>query len=385
MSLISDALKEAQRERRGRGGEQNVVPLYESVFPSARRTKKGWKPTAMVVGALVMAGIAVGSTAVILKHLPSATRSNATPAQTRANNSAPTTPAGASRAPVAGGARSNTPPATSSTTIAPRETTTGRTKTPPSTVASSATTTDRVEQRSGPVVPTGAARPSAPTVATVSPPAPERPAPRGVRVVLDPVGSSPADSLSRLAYAEHTKGSLDVARDLYEKAIATKQAPAEVFNNYGVLLLQQSNRALATEMFRQAISRDDTNVEAWINLGDAYIAAGHHASALSAFDRARQLDPARASIKIRLAGEYLEIGDTASARRLYQDAVQSKPSDPRAHYALATFLLVVNDTAAAMREFDAFLTIAAASRGEFTAEKLEEVKRYVDSLRRRSP
>ena len=33
MSLINDALKEAQRERSGRGGSKNVAPLVENIFP----------------------------------------------------------------------------------------------------------------------------------------------------------------------------------------------------------------------------------------------------------------------------------------------------------------------------------------------------------------
>jgi Tfp pilus assembly protein PilF len=222
---------------------------------------------------------------------------------------------------------------------------------------------------------------SAPTV-TVQPTSPSTNAP--IKLVLDPAGARPADSLSRLAYAEHMKNNLEGARDLYEKAIATKQAPAEAFNNYGVLLDQQGNRSMATEMFRQAISRDEKNVEAWVNLGDSFIAAGHHGSALSAFDRARQLDPVRAAIKIRLSDEYLAIGDTAGAKRTLEDAVRATPADARAHYAFGTLLQTMQDYRGAIREFDLFVENAAKT-ADFTPEKLTEVRRHVASLRRVAP
>src|ERR1051325_5678844 len=105
---------------------------------------------------------------------------------------------------------------------------------------------------------------------------------------MEPASSRPADSLFKLAYAEHVKNNLAAARDLYEKAIRTGQAPAEAFNNYGALLVQRGEQAAAAEMFRQAIKRDDKNVEAWINLGDSQKAAGHHAEAVSAYERASQ-------------------------------------------------------------------------------------------------
>jgi Tfp pilus assembly protein PilF len=175
------------------------------------------------------------------------------------------------------------------------------------------------------------------------------------------------------------------ARNLYEKAIATKQAPAEAFNNYGVLLAQQGNPTMAAEMFRQAIDRDESNVDAWVNLGDSFVAAGHHDSALSAFDRARQLDPSNAAIKLRLATEHLEVGDTTVARRIYEEVVRAHPANARAHHAYGSLLQGMKDYRGAIREFDLFVASAEKSPGEFTPEKIAEMRRHVTSLRRVAP
>lgn len=390
MSLINDALKAAQKER-GRAVESTSTSIQPagSLFPYPVREVKQ-RPTPVFIGAVVAAVVVVGATAVYLKMRSDSAQTAAQhqpPSQiNRAVPPAPTN-LGAST-PIVSGAVVTPPAPAPKVAAAPspaisaplrshpdaREASGGPASPPTRRVA--AAPEPQVEKPAATVAAT-----STPPV-TVQPSAPATNAP--IKLVLDPAGARPADSLSRLAYAEQMKNNLDGARDLYEKAIATKQAPAEAFNNYGVLLAQQGNRAMATEMFRQAISRDEKNVEAWVNLGDSFIAAGHHGSALSAFDRARQLDPGRAAIKIRLSDEYLAIGDTAGAKRTLEDAIRTTPADARAHYALGTLLQTLKDYRGAIREFDLFVEHAAKTT-EFSPDKLTEVRRHVASLRRVVP
>jgi len=200
---------------------------------------------------------------------------------------------------------------------------------------------------------------------------------QGVRIIIDAPSVRPADSLFRLAYAEHLKGNFDRARQLYEQTIAMQQAPSEAYNDYGVLLSQHGNPAAAAEMFRVAVRRDDANAEAWINLGDSYVLAGHHADALSAFSRAIQLDPGNVAVKIRLAGEYHAIGDPTSARRLYDESLKSAPRDPAVHYELAKFLQAQQDFKGAAREFQQFVDLAG---GKYDARTIDAVKQHVASL-----
>src|SRR5262249_12401317 len=125
-------------------------------------------------------------------------------------------------------------------------------------------------------------------------------------------------------------------------------------------------------------------VDAWVNLGDAFIAAGNHASARSAFDRARQLDPSRSSVNLRLASEYLETGDTTGARRMFEEVVRTHPDDARAHHAYGTLLQTAKDYPGTIAELGLFVEMAEKSR-EFRAEKIDEIRRHAESLRRVTP
>lgn len=398
MSLINDALKAAQQER-GRSLTPTKPQPAGNLFPYPQREVKQ-RPKPLVIGAVVVAAVLVGTTAGVLKQRSDTAKTAAQhQGVSQINRAVPPVPTNvAASTPIVSGTVVNQPAPSSQgvskltpPAIAPMQRAALSTprapvvRTPRQTVAANtppvASKRDVVEPPVDNTASSVATTPAPPV--TVQPSAPTT-ANAPIKLVLDPAGARPADSLSRLAYAEQMKNNLDGARDLYEKAIATKQAPAEAFNNYGVLLEQQGNRSMATEMFRQAIARDDKNVEAWVNLGDAFIAAGHHGSALSAFDRARQLDPTRPAIKIRLADEHLAIGDTAGAKRTLEDAVRSAPGDSRAHYALGTLLQTLEDYRGAIREFDLFIEQASKSN-EFTADKLTEVRRHVASLRRVAP
>lgn len=218
------------------------------------------------------------------------------------------------------------------------------------------------------------ASPATPTTARVAPVAVQqgtsRSAPANPRQI--------ADSLFRRAYAAHVQKNLDTAQALYEKVIATRQAPAAAYNDYGVLLEQRGNSSAAQSMFRQAISHDDTNADAWVNLGDLFVAAGKHTDALTAFARASQLDPGRAAIATRVASEYRATGDSASARQFFERAVALDPREPSTHYALAKFFQDQRDFAGAVREYQRFVDLAG---DRYPAATIAEVKQHIVALR----
>src|SRR5581483_6585741 len=95
-----------------------------------------------------------------------------------------------------------------------------------------------------------------------------------------------ADSLFRRAYAEQMRGNFDGAADLYEKAINTGRASADLYNNYGALLARKGNNTAAVEMYVLALKRDEHNVNAWVNLAAAHEALGRHAEAMSDYAQA---------------------------------------------------------------------------------------------------
>jgi Tfp pilus assembly protein PilF len=202
------------------------------------------------------------------------------------------------------------------------------------------------------------------------------------RLAIEPSARVIADSLFRIAFAEQMKNNLDGAQSLYEKAIATTRAPAEAYNNYGVLLLSRGNKTTAAEMFRQALNRDDKNVEAWVNLGDSFNGMGQAAAAMAAYARANQLDASRTAVKSRIAREYEALGDTASARRYLEDAIKASPNDAAAHYSLGTYLQRAQDYRGAIRELQAFVDLSAP---ENDSDFVSEVRRHIDLLKQVAP
>jgi FimV-like protein len=384
MSLINDALKAAQRERLERTSGHAPPPFVERAATYSRSADR--LPRAVIVAGVVITIVASATTAWLMGPRSSSPARRAAVAPQNATSKPSTNVTLQPAQPVAETKASPHPQAPRLPLAGPSPNGSRQTKSAvPRRLEARSSATPSVPVRKSTIdsgkLATDAASPAAA-------PAQSNVASLGtaqVKLVMDQTGSRPADSLARLAYAEHVKNNLEHARDLYERAIATKQAPAEAFNNYGVLLAQQGNATMATEMFRQAIARDESNVDAWVNLGDSFVAAGHHGSALSAFDRARQLDPSRASIKIRLAAEYLEIGDTTGARRVYEEVVRTHPDDARAHHAYGTFLQASKDYRGAIREFDRFIETAEKSPGEVTPEKIAEMRRHVASLRRVTP
>jgi len=392
MSLINDALKEAQRERSGRASARREGPFVENVFPYPDARKKSWPPILFVGGAaiIIAAGLVAGIVArnrlrapapkaptPLVKVTPSIPKP--VPTTVASSGTVASTSTSVTKGPPVPSAQPNlsrpaTKPASIAHTPAPRPA--------PNRESVASTPANKLGADSAVQSTTvSSGRPASPTALPDAPAAPRNDA-SGVRLVLDASGNGPADSLFRLAYAEQMKNNLDGAQALYEKAIATRHARAEAYNDYGVLLLARGNKTAATEMFRQALNRDDKNVEAWVNLGDSFNGMGYHAEAMSAYARANQLDPTRAAVKARISREYEAIGDTASAKRYLEDAVKGNPSDASAHYALGAYLQRMHDYPGAIREFQAFVDLNPAQDGQ---DFVAEMRRHISALKKAAP
>jgi len=398
MSLISEALKEAQREHSVRKGQSATVARVDNFFPYPSSKKRRRPNVALLVGAVAVVAIAAAAATYALVRLTRANTARAIPA-------------------LIASSPGNVVGSTNPSSALPRQPSTNVAAAiviPTAPPATAAGPPGRVPQRSG-VVPDAPVRASAPIAQSASQAAaPARGAPvpsvaktptllgdsaiagtgtaprpsitplsdGGVRIVVDRAGSRPADSLFQLAYAEHVRNNFVAAQELYERVIALPQAPAGAFNNYGALLAKRGNQAGAREMFQQTLTRDPENVDAWINLGDSYNAVGHHGEAMAAFARAMQIDPASSAVKIRLATEYRAIGDTGSARRMYEEASKLAPRDPTVHHSYAEFLQSQHDIRGAIREYQQFVDLAP---GVFGPDTIDGVKLYIASLRRLVP
>lgn len=391
MSLIWDALKEAQRERSGHAAPNSPASIGESFFPyPAAKENRGPNRAAVIGGTtiVVLAILGVGASRVIsmrsaerrsaaaITHAPATKPVPVTPSVQSPSVAPETTPT--TSAPVAPAASSLVPPARNDESVADATPKTGATK---STVSDPARGSAS-EPAPGPAKTAPAE--SAPVVAAAGLPTTQSISSSGpnVRVVVDPVGLRPGDSLFARAFAEHMRGNLDGAADLYEKALLKPPVAPDLYNDYGALLAGRANHNAAIAMYRLGLSAKGDDPKLWINLADSYKAIGRHADAMSSYFQAAKLDPTNAVVKMRLAGEYKAIGDTANARRSYEDAVRTAPKEADVHYNYGAFLQSQHDYAGAIRELQAFVDLAP---GKFSTDVIERTKSYIANLRRQSP
>lgn len=382
MSLITEALKTAQREKAERGGPSMERKLLEGFFPySGGGDAPENRRTMLWVGAGVAVLLAAaGGGALYLRRAsaaPSVPPHASTPAATAPLIKAPVNPSqpvvqagnskssavGVAKQPVSGKPQPESSNAAISATTLPA----------PIEHPRAAARRQAVSQVSIPISrdssPPRIAQEAAPTAAV--PPS---------NVTVSASAPRAGDQLFADAYAAQQAGNLDRAQELYEKAIQTPPVSADVFNNYGALLVQRGDVDGAIRMYRRALAIDHDNVKAWINLGAALDQNGIHAEATSAFEQVLKLDANNVPVKLKLADQYQALGDSASAKRLISEAIRIAPKDPMAHYEMAALLERQRDIAGALREYDAFLEFGANA---FSADQLDQIRRHEVTLRGR--
>ncbi len=224
----------------------------------------------------------------------------------------------------------------------------------------------------------GVAREPSPAGAVTAPPAaaPPRPTPGGLRIALDGGAPTSGRATAREALDAQRRGDFALARDLYRQLIAAGTAGAAIHNNLGAVLRQTGDLAGAVASYRRAIEVDPSLVEGWLNLGTALAEQSQGDAATAAFQRALTLDPRNATARVRLAQQYRALGAHADARRLLEEAIGLAPDQPDAHYLLGQVLEELGDRRGAAREFLEFLRVGRGLAPAF----VDQVRRHATWL-----
>ena len=363
MSLISDALKTAERQQRSRGGAPAEHPFFDGYFPhtsghpasSSRRVLLG-------VATFLLAATVTSLSVIRLRAEPAvaphpAARPRVTPPP-RATSQAVQTPlSDTANSAVSSGVALPEPAAaarTESGTGLEHRSHPGLTVPAPARARRAAA--DSVATPATPATPRGAASIiGSPTTVTPNPPAP------AIQIIVDSAAPRPVDAIMGQALTAQRHGDYATAKDLYDRAIKVGPVSAALYNNYGALLHDMGNSRDAVAMLRLALSLDQTFANAWVNLGNAQDALGDRGAAVSAYNQALKLDPANRDSKVGLAWQYIAVGSFLDARRLLSEVLRASPDFAPAHYALGEALEGDKDSSGAVREFSRFLELGGAA------------------------
>jgi Tfp pilus assembly protein PilF len=377
MSVITDALKAAQREksrRESQGVRSTVAPV---LVPLRAGPRPGISWTGVsrngVLAFSAVAVIVIGVAAVAMMKNP-------------ARSSLPTVPPLTSTilsealADSANRSRSPVPQAT----IPP-------TREAPRTVAaapSAPRTPPRVAALPGPVsarsrdtttILQGQAR--AAVVSASAPPAAPEARPTGrLRIAVEQPRQPEAARLLSEAVAAHRTGDIVSARRLYDTVLVLTPGDADALNNLGVLLSAQREYGRALELLRRAATATPKNAGVWNNIGTVFHEQGKNNDAIAAFRHALTIDPLHPGAKVGLAQQYLAISALSQAKSLLDEVIAAHPQLPEAHYTLGQVLELQGDRTGAIRAYGVFVKAAPAR----LASHVELVRRRVDALSRGS-
>ena len=352
MSVISNALKAAQREKgrkpgAGSGGPPPVLVPLRGKQPAG--SSFSWK-NALILG---VGGAAVfAATAITVQWMKGRAQTGPVPAPIILGDAAPvavdsaTTPR-VDSATVVVAARQR-PAAKAPVSSAPvRETPRSASRTPP-----------RVAQASAPI-----ARPDSSG---------------GLRIAVE-AAREDAAQLFAAAVAAQREGNLTYARTAYERVLVMAPGDVDAMNNLAVLLLARRELEAAERMLRRAVALAPRNVGVWSNLGTVLRERGQSADAIAAFQHALSIDPTHMPTRISLAQQFFAIGSYPKAREILDRVVAENPAVPEAQYALGQVLEQQGDIQGAIRAYTTFLRVAPAR----FATHAEFVRRRIDDLNNR--
>jgi len=377
MSVISDALKAAQRERARResqGPRSSVAPVLIPLRAAPKASFSLSRPMVFsIAGALV-----VVASAIALMMNPTKSSLPAVPPLTSTILTEALAADSVSRAPKP--APSARPPASTDPTRAvafatiPVERTSPRVASPPDRPSESP-----AARRDTVTVLQGQTR----AVATRSSSGDSSPATQTagrLRIAVEQPRQPEAARLLNEAVAAHRAGDVPTARKLYDSVLVLFPNDGDALNNLGVLLSAQREHTRALDLLRRAATVTPRNAGVWNNIGTVFHEQGKNNDAIAAFRHALTIDGNHPGAKVGLAQQYLAISALSQAKDLLEEVIASHPQLPEAHYTLGQVLELQGDRTGAIRAYGAFITAAPAR----LASHVDLVRRRVEALSRGS-
>lgn len=147
--------------------------------------------------------------------------------------------------------------------------------------------------------------------------------------------ADPADRQVRFAYVAALRDGGEGPQALEEvRALLAKNShDVEAFNALGLVYKKMKRWALANTAFRRALELDPKAAYVWNNLGLLGLEQGDDAEAFANFRKATEIDSGFVVSLLNQAVVYLDSGAYDKALSVLEQALKSKPDDPDIHVA----------------------------------------------------
>ncbi|MDE3199503.1 MAG: glycosyltransferase family protein [Acidobacteriota bacterium] len=157
-----------------------------------------------------------------------------------------------------------------------------------------------------------------------------------VKVTMMP--PSPVQRLFAEALRAQQSGILDKAQKLCLELLKLDVKHAEGLHLLGLVLYQQGRADVAKSMFQRAIAANGKVAAYYSNLGNALHALERHEKALEAYDRAIALQSNEPNFHYNRANTLRDLGQPEEARSAYEKAIKLNPDFAEAHCNLGGLL-----------------------------------------------
>lgn len=175
----------------------------------------------------------------------------------------------------------------------------------------------------------------------------------GARAAIAPVtGGGDVRVLHLAAMIERAAGDLGAARNLFERAVATGKATAELRNSYGNLLADLGDLDAADREYAAAGAQPGY-ADPWINRGRLASRRGRHDEAEAHLKRAVALAPQSALARITLGNAHRDAGRHDDAIRELEAARRLEPARQSTALHLGIALTAADRAAEAVEVYDA--------------------------------
>ncbi len=175
------------------------------------------------------------------------------------------------------------------------------------------------------------------------------------KVVVMKVDEEKIMSMYNEALSETEKGRTNEAKKLYLKILSEKPDNIEVLNNLGVIAMREGNSNEALTYFRRILEKKPDYTKAYNNTGIIFMKEGDKKLAEEYFKKAMDMDKGSAEAYINLSGLLRTQKRYDEASRALENLIRRGSKDPSAYLSLALIKDDMGEIQEAMRYYRFYL------------------------------